>query len=171
MALWFTILQEPDKIQPEEKVLAVLAVFPIVSRLTDRRRYIINGAFTYARARTHPVTQNKNQVNYNVFYVISKVGGIFLIFLWILVDQLYIQMGVKKNDTAVHGTPGGSSALKRKNSSAVMVIDHSSYANSYATLPRPGKILGVGELERRHHMGSTPTRRKAVHRTKSMTSQ
>ena len=73
-----------------------------------------------------------------------KVGGIFLIFLWILVDQLYIQMGVKKNDT---GGPPGSSALKRKNSSAVMVIDHSTYANSYATLPRPGKILGVGELE------------------------
>ena len=121
----------------------------------------------------HTLTrQNKIQANYNVFYVISKVGGIFLIFLWILVDQLYIQMGVKKNDTAaMHGTPGGSSALKRKNSSAVMVIDHSSYANSYATLPRPGKILGVGELERRHHMGSTPTRRKAVHRTKSMTSQ
>ena len=100
-----------------------------------------------------------------------KVGGIFLIFLWILVDQLYIQMGVKKNDT---GGPPGSSALKRKNSSAVMVIDHSTYANSYATLPRPGKILGVGELERRQQYavsGSTPTRRKAVHRTKSMTSQ
>ena len=111
---------------------------------------------------------NKNQANYLVFHVIPKVGGIFLIFLWVLVDQLYIQMGVKKNDTV---GPPGSSALKRKNSSAVMVIDHSSYANSYATLPRPGKILGVGELERRQHMGSTPTRRKPVHRTKSMTSQ
>lgn len=128
LALWFTILQQPDKTKPEDQVLAVLAVFPIV-------------------------------------------GGIFLIFLWILVDQLYIQMGVKKNDT---GGPPGSSALKRKNSNAVMVIDHSTYANSYATLPRPGKILGVGELERRQQYavsGSTPTRRKAVHRTKSMTSQ
>ena len=105
------------------------------------------------------------------FMWLFKVGGIFLIFLWILVDQLYIQMGVKKNDT---GGPPGSSALKRKNSNAVMVIDHSTYANSYATLPRPGKILGVGELERRQQYavsGSTPTRRKAVHRTKSMTSQ
>ena len=106
-----------------------------------------------------------------LFWWFWQVGGIFLIFLWILVDQLYIQMGVKKNDT---GGPPGSSALKRKNSNAVMVIDHSTYANSYATLPRPGKILGVGELERRQQYavsGSTPTRRKAVHRTKSMTSQ
>ena len=42
LALWFTILQQPDKTKPEDQVLAVLAVFPIVSRLTDwqRRRYI-----------------------------------------------------------------------------------------------------------------------------------
>ena len=35
LALWFTILQQPDKTKPEDQVLAVLAVFPIVSRLTD----------------------------------------------------------------------------------------------------------------------------------------
>lgn len=124
VALYFTVLQS-DEVQAEEKILAILAIFPIV-------------------------------------------GGIFLIFLWIFVDQLYIQMGVKKNE-GLRSAPN-SVALSRKNSN-VMVIDHSSYANSYATLPRPGKILGVGELERRQHLGSTPTRRKVVHRTKSMTSQ
>ena len=34
LALWFTILKQPDKTKPE-RWLAVLAVFPIVSRLTD----------------------------------------------------------------------------------------------------------------------------------------
>ena len=116
-----------------------------------------------------------------------------MIFLWIFVDQLYIQMGLKKNEAklaaaaAMHAdaTVGpmmpsvvGSSALKRKNSN-VMVIDHSTYASSYATLPRPGKVLGVGELERRqYHLGhlATPSARRprskaAVARTRSMSSQ
>ena len=47
-------------------------------------------------------------------------------------------MGVKKR-VILPGSAPGSSALQRKNSSSVMVIDHSSYSTSYATLPRPGK--------------------------------
>ena len=113
-----------------------------------------------------------------------QVGGIFLIFLWIFVDQLYIQMGVKKKtEMAIphhHASlssiptamqPGSVGAVRRKN---LMVIDHSSYANSYASLPRPGKVLGVGEVERRQYQnGATPRskRSRPVVRTKSMSSQ
>ena len=105
-----------------------------------------------------------------------QVGGIFLIFLWIFVDQLYIIMGVKKRPILPSSSAPGSSALQRKNSSSVMVIDHSSYSTSYATLPRPGKVLGVGDLERRQFATpNTPSRRphnrrpgRPVMRTKSM---
>lgn len=117
-----------------------------------------------------------------LFWWFWQVGGIFLIFLWIFVDQLYIQMGVKKteNGGAIphHHTslssipiPGSVGAVRRKN---LMVIDHSSYANSYASLPRPGKVLGVGEVERRQYQnGATPRskRSRPVVRTKSMSSQ
>ena len=104
-----------------------------------------------------------------------------MIFLWIFVDQLYIQMGVKKTENSAiqnHHTslssipiPGSVGAVRRKN---LMVIDHSSYANSYASLPRPGKVLGVGEVERRQYQnGATPRskRSRPVVRTKSMSSQ
>ena len=118
----------------------------------------------------------------SIFGLVWQVGGIFLIFLWIFVDQLYIQMGVKKteNGGAIphHHTslssipiPGSVGAVRRKN---LMVIDHSSYANSYASLPRPGKVLGVGEVERRQYQnGATPRskRSRPVVRTKSMSSQ
>ena len=44
LALWFTILQQPDKTKPEDQVLAVLAVFPIVSRLTSVTQKIVPSA-------------------------------------------------------------------------------------------------------------------------------
>ena len=114
-------------------------------------------------------------MNFEIFIIFFQVGGIFLIFLWIFVDQLYIIMGVKKRPILPSSAPG-SSALQRKNSSSVMVIDHSSYSTSYATLPRPGKVLGVGDLERRQFATPlTPSRRphnrrpgRPVMRTKSM---
>ena len=115
-----------------------------------------------------------------IIFFFLQVGGIFLIFIWIFVDQLYIIMGVKKRPILPSSSAPGSSALQRKNSSA-MVIDHSSYSTSYATLPRPGKVMGVGDLERRqftttpHTTPHTPSRRphnrrpgRPVMRTKSM---
>ena len=115
-------------------------------------------------------------LNSNFIIFVTQVGGIFLIFLWIFVDQLYIIMGVKKRPILPSSSAPGSSALQRKNSSSVMVIDHSSYSTSYATLPRPGKVLGVGDLERRQFATpNTPSRRphnrrpgRPVMRTKSM---
>ena len=97
-----------------------------------------------------------------------------MIFLWIFVDQLYIQMGVKKSiggSAAIQAAsiPGSVGAVRRKN---LMVIDHSSYANSYASLPRPGKVLGVGEVERRQYHNTPRSKRsRPVARTKSMSSQ
>ena len=97
-----------------------------------------------------------------------------MIFLWIFVDQLYIQMGVKKQHTAgsasIPGSiPGSVGLARRKN---LMVIDHSSYANSYASLPRPGKVLGAGEVERRQYHNTPRSKRsRPVARTKSMSSQ
>ena len=100
-----------------------------------------------------------------------------MIFLWIFVDQLYIQMGVKKSiggsasAAAIQAAsiPGSVGAVRRKN---LMVIDHSSYANSYASLPRPGKVLGVGEVERRQYHNTPRSKRsRPVARTKSMSSQ
>ena len=132
------------------------------------------------RFRLEPTQLYWNQFpSYNtqlIFHLkILQVGGIFLIFLWIFVDQLYIQMGVKKR-VVLPGSAPGSTHLQRKNSASVMVIDHSSYSTSYATLPRPGKVMGVGDLERRQFATpSTPSRRghqrrpnRPVMRTKSM---
>ena len=100
-----------------------------------------------------------------------------MIFLWIFVDQLYIQMGVKKSIGGMGSLgqdrgsiPGSVGAVRRKK---LMVIDHSnSYANSYASLPRPGKVLGVGEVERRQYHNTPRSKRsRPVARTKSMSSQ
>jgi hypothetical protein len=84
-----------------------------------------------------------------------------LIFLWIFVDQLYIQMGVKNLNNNMmrnqhQGMPGSTKLVRKKSiSSNVMVIDHSNYT-SYASLPRPGKVLQIGEVERRHQRVVTP---------------